>query len=537
MQRREFLTWLGVLGSGTVASTGGAQSQEYSRASYEEVRSKLSGKKLFVLPYSHNDYGWLNSNLWDRERLALVHKEALEIMRQEPEFKWYIDTELEALSWFLEGYPEMFDELKQRIHEGRWAVAAGSFCNPDNLYMEPEAMIRNIVLGRRDFEAKFPGINLEVAAFNDIHPGYSQIPQILQKAGYRYYRITRPVAAMDLKGYKREFLWEGLDGSEIIFSYGPYAWDGGGSATVTAINNWRQDWQKAVTTFYESAVKAQLPGTATGLILLPLGMDYARPLRSFFQFVGQEPYVDMPGFMHEWAKREAVPLIFATPIEYFREIEKSRSNLPRVKGVVDPVGWPYWYGATGSRGLYRWREHGTRILVETEILCCLGSLAGMEYPALRLESLWYDNLTLHFHDGLYVGDEDVMDLIERGRYVDYSCQELCNKVSKIFSRNIAASKGENAIAIFNPLSWQRRELVEIRADFLVPGTTRIEVKDAGGRPVPSQLQKVRHLGNDDKDAYYTEAYLLVETTVPPLGYTTLYVEPASGAEEVSYAQP
>ena len=537
MRRREFMASLGAMGLSGTSSAGAQAQEEHSPASYREVRSKISGKKFFVLPYSHNDYGWLNSNLWDRERLTLVHKEALEIMRREPDFKWYIDTEMEGLSWFLEACPELFDELKQRIHEGRWAVAAGSFCNPDNLYMEPEAMIRNLVLGRRDFEAKFPGVNLEVAAFNDIHPGYTQIPQLLQKAGYRYYRVTRPVVAMDLKGYKREFIWEGLDGSEIIFSYGPYAWDGGGPTNVAAINNWRQDWEKAVTAFYESAIKAQLPGTATGIILLPLGMDYARPLRSFFQFVGQEPYLDMPGFMNEWARRESVPLIFATPIEYFREIDKSRSRLPRVKGIVDPVGWPYWYGATGSRGLYRWREHGTRALVEAEILCCLGSLDGMEYPAQRLESLWYDNLTLHFHDGLYVGDEDVMALIELGRHVDFSCRELCNMVLNNFSRRIAAGEERNAVAVFNPLSWPRRDLVEIRADFLVPGTTRIEVKDAAGRPVPFQLQKIRHLGNDDANAYYTEAYLLLEATVPPLGYTTFYVESKPGTEELSYAEP
>ena len=36
----------------------------------------------FFSPYAHNDYGWLNSNLWDRERTAPVHKEALEIMRR-----------------------------------------------------------------------------------------------------------------------------------------------------------------------------------------------------------------------------------------------------------------------------------------------------------------------------------------------------------------------------------------------------------------------------------------------------------------------
>jgi hypothetical protein len=115
--------------------------------------------------------------------------------------------------------------------------------------------------------------------------------------------------------------------------------------------------------------------------------------------------------MREWEKRESVPLVFATPIDYFRELDKMRSTLPRVKGIVDPVGWPFWYGSCGSQGsttganatpetwsrprfsqfLERWREHRIR--------------------QIQIESLWRDKLTLDPHDGLYVGDADVVDLI------------------------------------------------------------------------------------------------------------------------------
>ena len=128
-----------------------------------------------------------------------MHKEALEVMRREKEFKWFFDVKFEALDWFVDLYPDLLGELKQRVSEGRWGVAAGSFCNPDTPFMEAEAVIRNLVLGRRHFETTFPGVNLEVAVFNDIHPGYSQIPQLLRKAGYRFYRITRPVEALDRK--------------------------------------------------------------------------------------------------------------------------------------------------------------------------------------------------------------------------------------------------------------------------------------------------------------------------------------------------
>jgi alpha-mannosidase len=529
IERRRFMTALGALGLGAVTRPRTSQSSAPAAPSYEEVRSKLAGTKVFIVPYAHNDYGWLNSNLWDRRRTPLVHREALELMRREPDFKWFFDVRFEALDWFTDLHPDMLPELEQRVAEGRWGIAPGSFCNPDNPFMEAESMIRNLVLGRRDFERTFPGVNLEAAVFNDIHPGHSQVPQILRQAGYRFYRITRPVDALDKKGYKREFVWRGIDGSEILFSYGPYGF--GALKRVADINRYGTDWKAAVVAFYESAVADLLPGSATGLIYSPLGGDYTRPLRAFFENVSAEPYLDLPGFVREWARRETVPLVFATPIDYFRELDKVRSGLPRVEGIVDPIGWPFWYGSCGSQGLDNWRERNTRDLVEAEIFSSLGAVAGAEYPAAALESLWYDKLTLDPHDGLYVGDGDVMDLIQLARHVEHACRRLRERAVETIARRIAADPAKQSIALFNPLDWRRREVVEIDAVFPTPGTTRVRVLDPDGRPLAHQLLKVRHMGRPEQELSYKEARLLVEAEIPATGYTTLTVEPQPGREE------
>ena len=277
-----------------------------------------------------------------------------------------------------------------------------------------------------------------------------------------------------------------------------------------------------------------LPNSATGLIYSPLGGDYTRPLRAFFENVSDEPYLDLPAFMREWEKRESVPLVFATPIDYFRELDKMRSSLPRVKGIVDPVGWPFWYGSCGSQGLDNWRERNTRDLVEAEIFSTFGTLAGAPYPAEQIESLWCDKLTLDPHDGLYVGDADVVELIQLARHVEYECRQLRNQAIARISQAIATGPERHALAFFNPLNWRRREIVEINAVFVTPGTRRVKVVDGKGRRLPHQLLKVRHMGRQKQELYYKEAWMLVEADIPASGYTTLNVEPDEGREEPAY---
>ncbi len=532
----------------SAAAQASGQVGDPESESYEQVREKLEGAKLLLVPYSHNDFSWFASEAWHWERAALIDERAVEIMRRDENFKWFIDVKLERIDRTAELKPQVLAELKELAKEGRVGIAAGTVANNDNPFNEPEAVIRNMTLGRKFFEREFPGAKLDVACFIDIHPGHTQMPQILRKAGYSYYRFTRPIWALDRKGYKREFVWKGLDGSEVTLTYGPYGWLAGGwgmgkgpGGYLKELNAYSEDWEGAVRALYDSALRFLMPASETKVIWIPVGLDHTLPLSlpTYNTAADGEPTLDLPGFVREWSWREAVPLRFATPTEYFAELEKARPAIPRFSGPVDPVGWPFWYGQCGSRGLDNWRDRVNNELVEAEIYSCLASFAGSAYPEAKIEELWYDALTLYPHDGLYVGDEDMPEAIAVGRHVTFQADRLRKAATRALSHRIQAAGDEQTIAVFNPLAWDRRETMEVKAVFAEPRFTKLKLVGGGGERT-HQLQRVRHFNNSSEHLppgaknTYKEAWLLADVEVPALGYTTLRVVRAEGDEEPLY---
>ena len=375
------------------------------------------------------------------------------------------------------------------------------------------------------------------------------MPQILRKAGYSYYRFTRPIWALDRKGYKREFVWEGLDGSDVMLTYGPYGWLAGGwgmgkgpGGYMKELNAYREDWEGAVRALYDSALRFLMPSSATKVIWVPVGLDHTLPLSLPTYDVDSEgePTLDLPGFFKEWQKRESTPLRFATPTEYYAELEKARAVTPRFRGPVDPVGWPFWYGQCGSRGLDNWRDRVNHELVEAEIYNCLAGHGERPYPEAEIEGLWYEALTLYPHDGLYVGDEDMADAVQLGRNVTYRAARLRNASARALTQRIRTDGRTQTIAVFNPLAWTRRETVEIKAVFAEPRVTKLKLLDASGNERRHQLRKVRHFNNSSEHLppgaknTYKEALLLADVEVPSMGYTTLRVVAVDGEEEPAF---
>src|SRR5581483_80159 len=188
------------------------------RRSYPEIRKQLAGRDLYLLPFSHVDWAWVNSRAWMVRRHAQVLAEALDLLREDPGFRFYIETWNEQMEPFLDRKPERIGELRKALQAGKFE-ACGGVCNQHHAWMEQESLIRDMVMGRRLFEKFAPGLNLEVMIHNDVTPGPSQMPQLLRKAGYRYYRVNRP-DALAAEGVPIDFQWRGLDGTSVITSRG-----------------------------------------------------------------------------------------------------------------------------------------------------------------------------------------------------------------------------------------------------------------------------------------------------------------------------
>ena len=191
-----------------------------SQPDYATIRSELAGRKLFIIPFSHVDWAWVNSRQWMVHRHAIVITEVLDLLRTNPGFRFYIETWNEQMEPFLARNPERAPELRVAIQQGKVEVCGG-VCNQHPGWMGQESLIRDMAMGRRLFEQFAPGLNLDVLIHNDVTPGSSQMPQIVTKAGYRFYRINRPEKGLEAEGVPADFRWKGLDGTELITSRGP----------------------------------------------------------------------------------------------------------------------------------------------------------------------------------------------------------------------------------------------------------------------------------------------------------------------------
>ncbi len=129
-----------------------------------------------------------------------------------------IDNTRHSLAVFAKYCPERMEELKKRV-----VISNGGALLMRSNHCGDEFFIRNILMAKKEFSKLF-GEDAEGQTFlnADTVFGRSQLPQILANCGYELYRFMRPLNVLDIKGVPREFVYKGLDGTEIYVCRGDY---------------------------------------------------------------------------------------------------------------------------------------------------------------------------------------------------------------------------------------------------------------------------------------------------------------------------
>jgi alpha-mannosidase len=476
-----------------------------------ELRQALQGKSVLVVPYCHPDWAWTCTREWHEERYTLIFNEVLDILRDHPEYRWFIDTENEQLAPFRERCPERMEELREQVQAGRVGVSGGTIGIPHPHRLGGETFIRNMVLGRRYFERAFPGVDLSVLALNDTIFGYSQLPQLVTKCGYRGYRAWRSGGAMDAKGLPREFRWEGLDGTRLLCSRGVY---GGLYSFDLPEHPDEAEWEDAL-----GKIAGEL-GELTrlnpsDLVWWSHGMDDVRPLRGHL-----DKPADSLALVDAWREREQIPIRVATPAEFLAELEKVADGLPVVTGNPDPVGWSYWYGHIGNDSLSVWRPQCEAHLLAAEKWGTVVSALGGPYAEQEIAALWRDLLTACPHATLWLFEQDYDWMLRLLKTTTHRAGDLAAAARNDVARRVQVKpEAGKPVVVFNDLSWDRCGATRFHLALPTRGAVALSLKDALGHEVPHQLSDVeRYEENSLKEADVTA---LVET--PSLGYTTVYI--------------
>jgi alpha-mannosidase len=210
-------------------------------------------------------------------------------------------------------------------------------------------------------------------------------------------------------------------------------------------------------------------------------------------------------------------LEFGTAASFFADLEKKLPSMT-VPTWKDELYFEYHRGVMTSQSDTKQRiRHAEELLLNAEKFSSFAMPYGYAYPQDKLQDAWRRLLFDHFHDvmpgsGIAVNYVDAKrNLEEVGRLGG----EAMDGGMRAIAANIAtdAQKGV-PVVIFNPLSWQRTEVVEIEAQLPGPASD-VEVVDSSGARAASQLLA--------SDGHTNTVRLLLTASVPGLGYQTYYV--------------
>jgi alpha-mannosidase len=119
-------------------------------------------------------------------------------------------------AWVEETDPAMFEEIRQRVAQGRWIPVGGWWVQPDCNAPSGESFARHALYSQRFFMSRFGryatvGYNVDSFGHN------AMLPQLLRLSGMRGYVMMRP-DAQDEKRYpfpENVFMWRSPDGSSV----------------------------------------------------------------------------------------------------------------------------------------------------------------------------------------------------------------------------------------------------------------------------------------------------------------------------------
>lgn len=173
-------------------------------------------KKYFLIGNAHIDPVWQ----WQvPEGLAVVKSTFRSALDRMVEYPNYIFTSACAAyyKWIKLSEPEMFEDIKQRIKEGRWKYTGGMWVQPDCNIPCGESFVRHLLYSQRFFKENFGDI---------AHSGYNvdsfghngMLPQLFKKAGMKNYVYHRPSRDTEKKNLPESpvHYWNSPDGSSVL---------------------------------------------------------------------------------------------------------------------------------------------------------------------------------------------------------------------------------------------------------------------------------------------------------------------------------
>jgi len=447
-------------------------------------------RTLHMIGNSHIDPVWLWQWQEGYQEVRATFRSALERMKEYPEFIFTSDSAA-YYAWVEEIDPAMFEEIRQRVAEGRWEITGGWWVEPDCNLPSGESFVRQALYSQRFFESRFGriatvGYNVDPFGHN------AMLPQLLRRSGMDAYVFMRPGPhEKTLPGPL--FWWESPDGSRVLAYRLPHEY-------CSPREDLGYHLDKSI---------AQLPPEWLEMMCFyGVGDHGGGPTRENLESIRRLSGVGtMPRLEH------------STPDRFFDTVRAAGSDdLPIVRDDLQhhAVGC---YSA--HSGIKRWNRRAESQLGTAEAWAAVASaVAGQAYRAGELAHAWKQVLFNQFHDilagtAIEPAYDEARDQL--GEATAIAARERNLALQSISRRiDLPFVAGSAPIVVFNPHPWPVRTTVELEFGGL---KATDGVVDDANRPVSMQPTQ----------SYATvsawRSRIALDAELPALGYRTYRVMP------------
>ena len=457
--------------------------------------------RAMAVGQTHIDLAWFWPIDVNRLKIGRTFASMLDLMEKYENFTFF-QNQAKVYDYCREDFPDLYDEAKKRISEGRWEVNGGMWTEPDCNLPSGEALVRQLTMGLRFFQQELGGSGDALVIMDAF--GYTwALPQLIKRCGMKYFLTNK----MSWNQYNRmpydTFEWKGIDGSTVL------------AHQLTSPSGKYASWA--------TTCNAELdPGSLRG------AWDQYLQKRLSHEILFTYGYGDGGGgpttAMLEKAERvrqlgSPVRLENGTIQEFFERMEEQLSSKDA----------PVWNGElylefhrgtyTSKGAIKRGNRKGEVLMHDAELFATTANLlVSRPYPREDLLTCWDILLVNQQHDIL---PGSITDEPERDALRDYAeLQEVGGRVVVESLEAIAqqVETGAETLVVFNSLPWRRSGVVKASLFGL---SDTYHFTDASGRVVPHQVVS-------EEDG--TTDVLLSVQDVPSCGYTSITVEPGAPAD-------
>ncbi|MDV4150718.1 alpha-mannosidase [Clostridium sp. AL.422] len=406
--------------------------------------------------HTHIDVAWLWTVAQTREKVARSFSTVLKLMEEYPEYI-FMSSQPQLYKMLKEDHPKIYEKVKKKIEEGVWEPEGSMWLEADCNLTSGESLVRQILHGKRFFKEEF-NVDNKILWLPDVFGYSAALPQILKKSDIDYFMTTKIAWNQFNKIPNDTFMWEGIDGSEVLTHF----------ITTTGPG---QDRDSHFTTYNGHIQPDAIMGAWRRYQNKNINNDV---LVSFgWGDGGGGATIEMLENSRRLAKGiPGAPRVkMGKSLDYFKRLEEKISGNKELKKWVGELYLEYHRGTyTSMARNKRDNRKCENLYTAAEKLNSLSLLLGKEYPQNNINNSWEKILLNQFHDIIPGSSiKEVYDVTE----VEY--KELLENADNLIENSIDSIVSninitERSLVVFNTLGFDRHDLVtfEISNDIKNP---------------------------------------------------------------------